>query len=319
MLVSGGNLFHHGKTLGLGDPITDPENWRHTTLDIHLSTGAILDVTPEKAEQMQAEQKRKDVRAIGHGVIRTHERAKLASQKAAARVAEVTKQLGEAEVGLKKAEQAEFEAADTLAGMRQQYGDDALGYPTEPVIVETQADGIEGDKYGAAADGEPKPAEPEPEPTADEPGFSALTADQLRARALGTVGGLTRAGLGEAMQQWWGIDVYGIKSPDDKLLIPKGAKKEVVLAAAIAVFEARYRVAELVESIGAEPPNSLALLAVSLEALGAVVPTDATEALGFWRDSIKPTEPEANDEPDAEPVTEDDIETEETATSFDDE
>lgn len=303
MLVSGGNLYHHGKLLGLGDPITDVENWRNTTLGIHLQTGRILDVTEEEAERLRDKQKQKDIRAKGQRAIRDHERAKAYSQAVHGQIAELTKQLKEAEQALADAEQAEFEAADKLLSLRVEFGDDALGLETEPVEVSS----------GETVEVE---AESEPEPTAEKPGFSALTADELRAKAYGAVGGYTRAQLVGKLIDWWGVDAYAIKSPDGTLLLPKGSKKDKVLAAAVAIFEARYRIAELVESLQLgedKGPNEDVLLAVSLDAIGAAVPPEAAAALESWKDSIRPktddegdaVDPEADDDATVVPVAED--------------
>lgn len=277
MLVSGGNLFHHGELLGLGDPIEDVDNWRKTTLQIHLKTGAILDVSPEQAERLREKQKQKNVRAIGQKVMRMHERAKRASAHLAGQVEILTRELKETEESLAKAEQAEFEAADELASMRTKYGDAALGYTEDPDEPEP----------GAA---EEKSLEPTAEQSHGHDGATALTADQLRAKAMGAVGGYTRRQLVEdCLKGWWGIDIYDVLRTDGSHVVPKGAKKDAVRAAAIAIFEARYRIAELVESLKLDTdkaPNADALLAVSLEAIGAAVPSEAAASLESWKDSI---------------------------------
>ena len=289
MLVSGGNLFHHGKLLGMGDPIEDVENWVKTTLQIHLRTGRILDVTEEQAERLREQQKAKDVRALGQRAIRTYQRAKYATQAAYGQVELARKALEDAEQAFQDAEQAEFEAADKLHALRDTYGDEAIG------LLET-----------AELEPEPvsEPSQDEPEPTADDHGFSALSPDELRGKAVGVVGGYTRAALVGKLADWWGVNVYELKSDDDKLLIPKGAKKDVIRDAAIKVFEARYRIAELVESLDldeSKKPSGEVLMAIGLEALGAVVPTEAASALEAWKDSIRPTAPADEPEPEPEP------------------
>jgi hypothetical protein len=112
----------------------------------------------------------------------------------------------------------------------------------------------------------------------------ALTADELRKKAIAAVGGFTRRQLAEnkegepcVFKRWWSLDLYELKSPDGKHVCPKGTKKTPVVNLAIAVYEARYRLAEAAELEGRPEPSEEELHHQSLIALGVVVPEPEPE------------------------------------------
>lgn len=215
MLVSAGAIRHHGKTLGAGEPIPNPKQWG-SNLTVHLKAGSILDVTEEQAAKLREGQAEKDARAKAQRARKIHRRAKAKAIVAAALVQSLTDQLTKAEQAWADAEQAEFAAADALA---------ALGPEPEPVAVE-----------------EPQP-EPEPEP-APEP---EPTAQQLRSKTVGVLGGYTRQqllhGFGDPEKRQPGFPALAEPGfeVDLRELLPKGRtqKKTEVLAAAVAYYEAR--------------------------------------------------------------------------------
>jgi hypothetical protein len=104
MLVSAGNLKHHGRIMGAGEPITDAHNWKGGILGIHLASGSILDVSPEVAEQMRDGEVRKQKRALGQRAEKDLAKAKYASLAAAGRVQHLTDELTKAEIALSEAE-----------------------------------------------------------------------------------------------------------------------------------------------------------------------------------------------------------------------
>lgn len=227
MLVSAGRLTYHGQQLGLGDPIPEPEKWRGGMLALYLRNGSILDVSPEDAERLRAEQVAKEVRSLGQRAKRLMDRAAMRTHELTERKNRLTTELADVEEALDEAEIGELQAADDLEKLRAEHGDVMLGFvaaaisrPDEPAPAPV-ADVEEAAVASEAKDEDEDDGRPK-----------ILSDEELQAKAVAALGGYKKSDLLEKVLDWYGVDLA--------TSLPKEALKADYQKAAYQLFKGDY-------------------------------------------------------------------------------